>query len=545
MKNLFAIIMSLILCLSLLAGCGVENNESSDGESKSSNAAISQTESTEAESSEDISKEDTLNESSSEESLIEENSSEENSSEASSSEESSSDQVSGEEVSEESSVEETSEESSEPEQPIEIDPYDALLKSMEEAASKFAVAYFGYYGMVDDEDLLPFITTRTPQMCEDMPFLTSIPKERIVGEAWGEVFCIVPADKDYSVKVVYYQLSEEGDLLSQETIYESQSGEPIFLFSSVSWDSDMSVIITDDQGEIYNWRPVLNYKQSIDQIYDDNDNQIIYDFSAYNEYCAYNYLQNLNDEYWDYEYPTKDDLVNTAWGGEDYIFGELASQYKVRFYENTLDVSWTDIYGEDHEYLGATWELTQNGDFSVLAIDFGEFAGVLRYNLLIDKEYGELYTTVDVTNGKIEPGLEVLSRSLYEKTFNVPNPMDMVGSWERYLTEFEGYEEETAPGECTIVITGDSEDSLYISYSDRSSPQSDYANKALILEKGEIYMGCGNSEWYADVDYASEIYIEEITFCITLLENGDLMLQNFWYLDGAPTVSYEWFRRVD
>jgi hypothetical protein len=29
-----------------------------------------------------------------------------------------------------------------------------------------------------------------------------------------------------------------------------------------------------------------------------------------------------------------------------------------------------------------------------------------------------------------------------------------------------------------------------------------------------------------------------------LLEDGTLLLQNYWIMDEAPMVSYEWFRRV-
>ena len=32
---------------------------------------------------------------------------------------------------------------------------------------------------------------------------------------------------------------------------------------------------------------------------------------------------------------------------------------------------------------------------------------------------------------------------------------------------------------------------------------------------------------------------------VTLLEDGTLMLQNYFTIDGAPAVSYKWFRRVD
>jgi hypothetical protein len=128
------------------------------------------------------------------------------------------------------------------------------------------------------------------------------------------------------------------------------------------------------------------------------------------------------------------------------------------------------------------------------------------------------------------------------RSIDAPDPMDMVGTWERFQWETDGYVEEDISGTCTIVIKGDTEDTLTISFTDEEHRNSNYQNKPLNIKQGVIYEGCGNSLWLADVDHVGPW---DTTYAVTLLEDGTLMLQNYFTIDGAPAVSYEWFRRVD
>jgi hypothetical protein len=72
--------------------------------------------------------------------------------------------------------------------------------------------------------------------------------------------------------------------------------------------------------------------------------------------------------------------------------------------------------------------------------------------------------------------------------------MDMVGTLKRFWWETEGYVEEDTSGTCTIVIKGEAEDALTISFSDGENRRdSNYQNKPLDVWQGVIYNGCGNS----------------------------------------------------
>ena len=258
-----------------------------------------------------------------------------------------------------------------------------------------------------------------------------------------------------------------------------------------------------------------------------------------------NELQNMPTDYLDkvndgWTLPTNEDLQGTAWGWDDYQ-DDLGYRSKlVAFNEWTLDVVWNDGIDENaNSYPEATYELTNENGVTVLEIDFREMAGKVYYYLLLSPTNDAIYTLEipSDTNGNSKPESAVLSK---KKTANY---MELIGKWDRIKTMTEGDETETDPNTCIIEINGTSKDDMKLSYTDKAFPQSNYSNKKLNFSLGAlpVYTNCGNDVWYADVNYVGEF---DTTYAITLLEDGTLLLQNYFTVDGAPMVSYEWFRHV-
>ncbi len=150
--------------------------------------------------------------------------------------------------------------------------------------------------------------------------------------------------------------------------------------------------------------------------------------------------------------------------------------------------------------------------------------------------YGEMYVETHALMSTI-----CIKNAAADTEDNCPEPIAMVGEWERTRTMVEGYEEDSAPGACKITIKGDSEDNLSITYTSKEFPDNNYKNKALIIADGELYYKCGNDCWTADVDYIGNF---DTTFALTLTEDDTLILQNYFLIDGAPAVSYEFFKRA-
>lgn len=117
-------------------------------------------------------------------------------------------------------------------------------------------------------------------------------------------------------------------------------------------------------------------------------------------------------------------------------------------------------------------------------------------------------------------------------------PMELVGSWQRTHSEVEGDRNKNT--KATITITGDTENSLVITYKDQEFPDDSFKNKALTCKQGALYPDCGNDQWFADVASTGSY-----SYSLTLLPDGALLLQCGFDFDGQLMVSYQWFARSE
>lgn len=123
----------------------------------------------------------------------------------------------------------------------------------------------------------------------------------------------------------------------------------------------------------------------------------------------------------------------------------------------------------------------------------------------------------------------------------VPEPTRMAGSWELAWTEVEGYQTDEEQGSRKIEIFSDASGDLVMSYACREFPQNDFECEPMILDQREMYFGCGNREWVADLNIVGPY---GAVYTVTLTQEDILIKQNYFMLDGAPTVSYEYYRRT-
>lgn len=132
---------------------------------------------------------------------------------------------------------------------------------------------------------------------------------------------------------------------------------------------------------------------------------------------------------------------------------------------------------------------------------------------------------------------------------DLPNPgssqtiscLDMAGTWERVWSEVEGDRTEAAPGSCTVLIETDGTGFFWISYNDRDFPETNFTDCELIIVPGELYPGCGNDQWIAEVHNPGD---DSGSYALTLLPDGSLLMQFSWYMDGIPMVSYSGYQKA-
>lgn len=153
----------------------------------------------------------------------------------------------------------------------------SLRQSMVETPQLFAVACFGY-SAEELTDTFGFMQENAPELCENLPFLLSIPN--VIGTS-GELYCIVPADENATVAVNAGAWNEQDSVFEyNEVLYRSESGDPILLLcNNTGWDPDTQVTITDSNGTVVIWHPLRDSNGKLLPQFNDNGESIYLDFS--------------------------------------------------------------------------------------------------------------------------------------------------------------------------------------------------------------------------------------------------------------------------
>lgn len=413
----------------------------------------------------------------------------------------------------------------------------SLRQAMTGTSQLFAVAYFGYHETMDSDlpvDPFEVMQKYAPQLCKDLPFLLDIPEERVIGTG-GELYCVVPLDPDAQVTVSLGAWDDRNEeYIYEESLYFAESGEPILIFcNNAGWSPDVQVTISGPSGNVF-WYPMTDRNGFVEPLVDDNWGSLFMDISPYAQMLYTRYTDMVMDGW---IAPSEDVLVGNSWDGS---WDPRWYGCQISFQEDSCEIRWNDGFDEeDHVYSGAKWDLSYSDGLSVLTIDMAEFAGELRYNVLYDTEMEILYLGLDVTDGEIVPGWEPLYTfvdRIAEET------LGMEGSWRLAWTEVEGYRDTDVAGSRRIEITLDDEGVYRLSYIDQEFSDWSFYDKELIITDGEMYPGCGNDQWIAEVDYIGNYGME---YYVTLLDDGTLLVQQYFTVDGAPAVGYECFERTN
>ena len=170
--------------------------------------------------------------------------------------------------------------------------------------------------------------------------------------------------------------------------------------------------------------------------------------------------------------PTAQALTGTSWYWDCWVDSEsIYLEYDLLFEEGTAFVRWYDNIDGDYAICAAApWSLEYIGNAALLTIDFGGFAGERSYHVLVSNSGDSLFIMSGVLTGNPPLDGEGLCRYMERSDLSeAPDPMEMVGSWQRLYFEVEGYREDSQPGDVTVEIGGTTPDTLTVSYSDSRS----------------------------------------------------------------------------
>jgi len=262
----------------------------------------------------------------------------------------------------------------------------------------FGTAYLGY-AAVPVENIKQWADTVCPQLSEDMPFIGEIPKNCVIGDRKGEIYCIVPRDEEATVVVNRMGYNDEGGWDVLEVLYRSEKGDPIILFCNSGEDSpDTQVIITGSDGESVEWISCLNDFGYI-WLPTESEDAPPYagDFTSYDEISLAGY-----QSWYIYGWrpPVEKRLSNTTWqvidtdsdGREIVNFLELLPDGEARF-----ERSFNGKNIAQEKYKGK-WELLEGREDVILHLSLNMIGGELykdgknisinaKYPVLIDWSY--------------------------------------------------------------------------------------------------------------------------------------------------------------
>lgn len=425
------------------------------------------------------------------------------------------------------------------------EPADALQllrRQMQEEGQAFACAYLGYLEFEND-GLMAFLAQKGEGFMQALPFLQNGDSYEIAGlDTQGEVYLVIPGEDVGLTEVYGWRMTDDGEEVYDLPVFTSQSSDPFFLICNTYFYPDSMICFTDSSQQETVWFPMLNDYLFMDLLYTEDWEPAMGDITPYDQLLMDDQaaMRDTIDSTW--FPPQAEDLMGSSWLWDGYDALGSYYKYQVDFRDGELDAFWRQGYDtEEMEYIGAPWSVEVKDGFCILSIDFGGFAGVRKYNVLMDQESGLIYTCQDATGGSIHPNYERLYRYLWVRSGADVSPESMEGAWERSYTEVEGDIRDAQPGACTVEISMIGAGEMVISYTDNEFPDQSFDNRWLYIVNNEEY-GYFDGAWVAYVDYEGPY---GTTYALSLLEDGSLLIRHSWTMEGIPFVSYEWFDRIN
>lgn len=257
-----------------------------------------------------------------------------------------------------------------------------VRQSMIGTPSMIALAYLGTTDSIENADVMQWLKDFLPQFTKDLPFITEIGSEHIIGESFGDLYLVVPCDENASVAV--NRIDESNEVT--EVLYRSDYGDPILVFANnTGYSPNTQINIVDNEGQGTTYYPMLNDLHYLSQPSDLS----VLDISPYSEELSREYNDFLN---YSWKLPEMLDLIDTSWDATNMLSDGTASSYHINFSSDGMYIQWDD------GNLNAEWGLvTENG---VCMLKLNPSTDEERsFCLLLSGEHDYIYLSQDFVNG--------------------------------------------------------------------------------------------------------------------------------------------------
>ena len=266
-----------------------------------------------------------------------------------------------------------------------------------------AVAYLGYREAGDATSLKDWIQKNCLGLAVNMPFILEIPEERILGSGYGQLYCIVPRNKEKQLtvsRITWENFQYDVNYVEKEVLYQEKTAEPVLVFVNFERGmpglTDILIRFEIEPDLDRSWFPQVDESTCPEMsVYDDKNPRLL-DFEIFGDVAigldAPKSWQPMGDA-WILP-PTEMGLADTGWSCEGW---EMRLNWDNN---NTGDKRWVDLYyqaetGQEYTlaYTG-TWSMKENrlcmeisdGKGHVVNGSFPVFIGPSGEQLLIQRD---------------------------------------------------------------------------------------------------------------------------------------------------------------
>ena len=165
---------------------------------------------------------------------------------------------------------------------------DLLRECMENAPQiALAAAYLGYREADDPTPLTDWLWLNSPSLMEEMPFIQTIPEDRILGTGYGNLYCLVPRDDNTTLAVNHVTWKSTGNGVwpeADEVLYRDEYAQPVLVFVGYEEfrnEPDVGIHAITGNGAQVEWYPFLDAEDGYMSIPTGVDyNPLILDFTC-------------------------------------------------------------------------------------------------------------------------------------------------------------------------------------------------------------------------------------------------------------------------
>lgn len=259
-----------------------------------------------------------------------------------------------------------------------------LLRECMDGAPQIALAaaYLGYREANDPTPLTDWMWVNAPALMEEMPFILTIPEDRILGAGYGDLYCLVPRDDSTTLAVnhVTWKSTWNSGVRPEadEVLYRDEYAQPVLVFvgyEEFQDEPDVGIHAIAGNGAQVEWYPFMDAEEGYMSIPTGVDyNPLILDFTRFGDINGLDYWDNpdgwepAGDDWW--LPPTDEGLADSQWNCGEGWFMELGRGNCDPDYAGTADLYYQLEDGQEYQLLySGVWRM--EGDCLRLELSAG------------------------------------------------------------------------------------------------------------------------------------------------------------------------------